>query len=77
MGDLRVPDHAIDKRLGRGVSGTWAESWGCGMTSAASSDMEGEVASSSDCIIMGLGRVEKSQGRGTYRFQIVSKTIYR
>ena len=47
------------------------------MTSAASSDMEGEVASSSDCIIMGLGRVEKSQGRGTYRFQIVSKTIYR
>ena len=47
------------------ASGTLAKSWG----------MEGE-AKSSDCFIVGLGRVGKSQGRGTYRFQIVSRAIY-
>lgn len=46
------------------ISGTLATTWG----------MEGEVASS-DCFIAGVGRVGKSQGRGTCGIQIVSKTI--
>ena len=46
------------------ISGTLATTWG----------MEGEVASSG-CFIAGVGRVGKSQGRGTCGIQIVSKTI--
>jgi hypothetical protein len=46
------------------VSGTLDVSWA----------MEGKVASS-DCFIVGVGRVGKSQGRGTCRIQNVSKAI--
>lgn len=66
-------------RLGE-VSGISAVSWD--MTLAASWSVEsgageaGEVVSS-NCSIVGLGRVEKSQGRGTCRIQLVSKAIHR
>jgi hypothetical protein len=54
---------------------TLAPSWGMPVEGEATGKAC-EIASS-DCFIVGLGRVEKSQGRGTCKFQIVSEAIYR
>ena len=61
LGDLEISMGELGK-----VSGSLAMSWG----------MEDEVVSS-DCFIVELGRVGKSQARGTCRIQIVSKIIYK
>ena len=53
------------------------EDFGCVMGYDFSCIMGYGKVVSSDCFIVGLGRVGKSQGRGTCKFHLVSKAIYR